>query len=64
MIEKYMTASCFEKLQREMNQTGDVNKVFGIKEPVYQKISCNRSIPRKNNKSDRFTAIIKVDTKN
>ncbi|HEV8273932.1 MAG TPA: hypothetical protein VGQ04_21615 [Chitinophagaceae bacterium] len=63
MIEKYMTASCFEKLQREMNQTGDVNKVFGIKEPVIKELAVIEVYPAKNNKSDRFTAIIKVDTK-
>ena len=62
-LKKYMTTSCFEKLQREVSQEDSINKVFGIREPAIKELAVIEVCPAKNNKSDRFTAIIKGDTK-
>lgn len=63
MVEKYMTPSCFEKLQREVKQSDGVSKVFGIREPVIKELAVIEVYPAKDNRPDRFTAIIKGDTK-
>ena len=63
MIEKYMTTSCFEKLQSEVNQAGGNNRVFGIRDPVIKELAVIEVLPAKNNKPDRFTAIINGNTK-
>ena len=63
MIEKYMTISCFEKLQREVKQSDGINKVFGIREPVIRELAVIEASPAKDNKPDRFKAIINGNIK-
>lgn len=63
MLKKYMTISCFEKLQKEIAQIDETNKAFEIREPVIKELAVIEVLPAKNNKPDRFTAIIKGDTK-
>jgi hypothetical protein len=62
-LKKYMTISCFEKLQKEIAQIDEINKTFGIREPVIKELAVIEVCPARNNRPDRFTAIIKGDTK-
>jgi hypothetical protein len=63
-LKKYLTISCFEKLQSEIHQIGKDNKIFGIREPIITELAVIEVCPAKNNKPDRFTAIINGNTKN
>ncbi len=63
MLKKYTTISCFEKLQKEIEQIDGINKTFGVREPVIKELAVIEVCPAKNNKPDRFTAIIQGETK-
>jgi hypothetical protein len=63
VVKKYMTSPCFEKLQQDMMPPEGMNKVLGIEGSVIKELAVIEVCPAKNNKPDRFTAILKGDTK-
>jgi len=58
LLKKYLTASCFENLEKGMKQMEKNNNAFEIKEPVINELAVIEVYPSKNNKPDGFTAII------
>ena len=63
-LEKYLTEPCFKKLQKEVAEMIMRTEIFGIKEPMIKELAVIEVSPAKNNKPDRFTAIIKGTAKN
>jgi predicted lipid-binding transport protein (Tim44 family) len=58
-LRKYVTVSCYEALQKEINQLNDSGKKWIIKNELIKEIAVIEVGRRKNNKPDCFTALIK-----
>src|SRR5688572_15980182 len=58
-LKKYVTASCFEKLEKNINELEKNSTVWRIENPSVTELAVIDVSPGKINKPDMFTAIIK-----
>lgn len=61
-LKKQCSISCFQKIKMEMEENGFVKK--SIVNPVIKEIAIIEVQPGKNNRSDKFCALIKGESKN
>ncbi|MEO5946405.1 MAG: hypothetical protein ABIP79_06275 [Chitinophagaceae bacterium] len=63
LLKKYCTISCFEKFKTAMNKKEQKQDIFK-ESPIIKKLAVIDVHPGKHNRPDKFTALIKGDSKN
>lgn len=58
-LKKYMTISCFEKLQKQVDEFEEHDMSWQTENPVITELAVISVQPGKNNRPDMFTALIK-----